>query len=187
MVEGDHGDRWPDERGPLLDLLDDALVGIRRAVQLPGYRRRASAALDIPLELGTLRALRAVERSAEPPSIGDIAADLAIDPSAASRLIDRCADRGLVERHTGTVDRRKVRIKLTGLGRALLDQATERRREMLAEVTERWPTVDLRQLVVLLDALRAGFLAMEDPPAAWKSADATQETGLAPAVASGQE
>jgi hypothetical protein len=46
-----------------LDALDEVLVDVRRVLQRPGYRRRLLAAVGGPVELASLRVLRAVERS----------------------------------------------------------------------------------------------------------------------------
>jgi DNA-binding MarR family transcriptional regulator len=145
-----------------LDALDDALVGVRRVMQRPGYRRRLLADLDGQLELGTLRTLRAVERyGATGPCVGDIAETLAVDPSTASRTVDRCVSAGLLARTASESDRRRTRLTLTDEGRAVLSRVTDARREALAEVTQDWTEADLLRLTALLGTLRAGFDRLE--------------------------
>lgn len=50
----------------------------------------------------------------------NIAAESGISPAAATQLIDRLADRGLVTRQHDTLDRRLVLTAITANGRALI-------------------------------------------------------------------
>jgi len=50
------------------------------------------------------------------PTVGELAAHLLIRHHSAVGLIDRLAERGLVERVQGAEDRRQVRIRLTAEG-----------------------------------------------------------------------
>lgn len=137
------------------------LIDIRATVRQPGYRQRLLGALSSPVELGTLRVLRTVER-AESPSVGDIAESLAIDPSSASRMVDRCVVNGLLDRRASEQDRRRTELALTAAGLQLLESANTRRRRMLAEATSGWTRGDLDRLTSLLNRLRAGFDALEE-------------------------
>lgn len=144
-----------------LDALDDALVSIRRVLLRPGYRRRILDGLSQRVELATLRLLRVVQRAEEPPSIGSAATTLAIDPSTASRVVDRAVEDGYLEREPCADDRRRTRLQLTDAGVAVLDEVTARRRALLAEVTADWDGDQLAELVRLLAALQAGFDELE--------------------------
>jgi DNA-binding MarR family transcriptional regulator len=147
-----------------LDALDEVLVDVRRVLQRPGFRRRLLAAVGTPLELGTLRALRAVERLGPgTPCVGDVAELLAVDPSTASRAVDRAVTAGLLDRSPSDRDRRRTRLGLTAEGRAVLERVTAARRELLAEVTAEWPPSEIQRLTELLTSLRAGFDRLEDP------------------------
>jgi DNA-binding MarR family transcriptional regulator len=152
--------------GPsILDALDDVLVDVRRVLQRPGYRSRLLATADTSLELGTLRALRAVERLGPgTPGVGDVAEVLVVDPSTASRTIDRCVVAGLPERTPCARDRRRAELSLTDEGRTVLAHVTAARRELLAEVTADWSDRDLSRLTELLVSLRTGFDRLEDGP-----------------------
>lgn len=145
------------------DALDDALVAIRRVMLRPGYRARLLEGLPGRVELATLRLLRTVQRHDGAPSIGEVAEVLTIDPSTASRVVDRAVESGRLERRACTDDRRRARLHLTLAGEDLLDRATERRRELLAEVTSDWTEDDLDLLVHQLTALVAGFGQLEGP------------------------
>jgi DNA-binding MarR family transcriptional regulator len=144
-----------------LEGLDHALLEVRRLVNRPGYRRRLLGPIGRPVELSTVRVLHAVDQAEVAPSIGDVAATLAIDPSTASRLVDARVSDGLLERSPDPDDRRRVVLHLTDPGRALLVELADSRREMLAEVTRGWDTTERESLRVLLDRLVTGFRALE--------------------------
>lgn len=148
-----------------LDRLDEALMRSRRLLLRPGYRRRHRSALPTPVGLTTLRVLRVVERAdAEPPSVGDVADALAVDPSSASRFVEQAVGDGYLERSTCERDRRRSRLRLTVAGRQLLDAAADVRRELLAEVTDGWSHDDVTALTDLLDRLASGFDRFEGAP-----------------------
>jgi DNA-binding MarR family transcriptional regulator len=150
----------PAER-PLADL-DRALLEVRRLVNRPGYRQRLLGPLGRRVELSTVRVLHAVDQATVPPSIGSIAATLAIDPSTASRLVDQRVTEGLLERSPDPDDRRRTVLRLTRSGGALLGELAASRIGMLAEVTSGWSPADVRRLEQLLNRLTDGFEAYED-------------------------
>lgn len=145
----------------VLDVLDDRLVAVRRMLQRAGYRRRLLSGLSQNLELGTLRLVRAVQRATTPPSIGDVAEALAIDPSTASRVVDGAVASGLLERGAAAEDRRRVQLHVTSEGESVLDEVTARRRALLAHVTRGWDADDLVVLVSLLERLVEDFDQLE--------------------------
>lgn len=64
----------------------------------------------------------------------DIAAELGVDPSTASRTLAPLVDLGLAERYTDPDDRRQVLICATDEGRTVCDRITEGRRSMMRRV-----------------------------------------------------
>ena len=147
-----------------LDRLDDALAHVRRLLQRPGYRRHFQAALPTPVDLTTLRVLRAVERMDDAPSIREVAEVLGVDPSSASRFVDQAVGGGYLDRRTCERDRRRSRLHLTGSGRDLLAVATRARRTLLAEVTGEWSADDVVALGALLERLRSDLDRFETSP-----------------------
>ncbi len=145
----------------LLDQLDNALVEIRRVLQRPGYRREVLGELAGTVELATVRLLRAVQRAAQPPTIGAVAEVLVVDPSTASRLVDRAVDAGTLQRRACEQDRRRARLQLTEDGERLLDAVTERRRAVLQDATAGWDQAQLVHLLDGLERLLAGFDRVE--------------------------
>jgi len=147
---------------PRLVGLDHALLEVRRLVNRPGYRRRLLGPLERRIELSTVRVLHAVDQAEAPPSIGQVASTLAIDPSTASRLVDQRVTEGLLQRSPDPTDRRRTVLSLTDSGRTLLTELAESRRAMLAEVTRGWSAADQRDLERLLDRLVDGFRTLEE-------------------------
>ncbi len=70
------------------------------------------------LTLAQLRVLRRLAKQPQP--LGKLGADLALAPPSITRLVDRLEERGLIERHRGDEDRRKVLASLTPQGRRLV-------------------------------------------------------------------
>ena len=65
-------------------------------------------------------------------TVGEIAAEFRVRHHTAVELCQRCAAAGLVRRRTDPVDRRRVRIETTALGRRKLARLTRRNRRELA-------------------------------------------------------
>lgn len=69
-----------------------------------------------------------------PQRAADLAADLGVQPSTVSRLVDRLVQRGLVVRRQDTADRRVVWMTLTGQGKDLVGTTMRQRRQRLGEL-----------------------------------------------------
>ena len=68
-------------------------------------------------------------------------------PPTASRMFERLVRKGLVNRRADRLDRRHVRIGLTGPGRRIFDDVTKRRRVEIASMVANVPK-EARVLVV---------------------------------------
>src|SRR5260370_920243 len=64
----------------------------------------------------------------------DRAAALDVTPSTAERMYDRLLCKGLIRRHRARADRRAVQVSITAAGREVADQATARRRALIAGI-----------------------------------------------------
>lgn len=88
---------------------------------------------------GLMSALATVGREG-PITLGDLAASEKVTPPMATKLANRLAELGLVDRVGCEDDRRVVRLHPTTAGRRLLDRASRRRNAWLAtrfaELTE---------------------------------------------------
>jgi len=144
-----------------LEGLDAALLELRSLVTRPGYRRRLLGPLGRRVELSTARLLQTIERAAVPPSIGEVAQALAIDPSTASRIVEQRVGEGLLERRRSPEDGRRTTLHLTDGGRTLLAELAASRRTILADITDSWDVVDVEALETLMGRLAEGFSRLE--------------------------
>lgn len=128
----------PQQRPDGFDLATDAFLTASRAMIGVSLRSLRAAPVEVTLTQHRLLVLLAAGGE---QTIGALAAKLGVNQSNASRLVDRLARLGLVDRRPSTDDRRAVVVGLRPEGRAVLDAVTERRRRDLAELlTELTPT-----------------------------------------------
>lgn len=98
----------------------------------------------------------------------DLAGALDVAPSTAGRMCDRLARKGLIRRHRARGDRRAVLVAVTAAGREVVDQATARRRALIAEILGKLP-LDTQEAVAR--ALREfADAAGEVPDSQWPAA-----------------
>ena len=100
-----------------------------------------------------------------PRSLGDLAAELALEPASASPLVKRLESAGLVERVRSAEDERRLEIGLTDAGRALRADALGVPAAVMAAVG-----AGLDEIVALrdLDVRReGGTLVLTVPAIAW--------------------
>jgi DNA-binding MarR family transcriptional regulator len=103
-----------------------------------GLAARSLADLDAEVTLPQYRTM-VVLASRGPQRVIDIAAELGVNPSTGTRMCDRLVRKGLVRRYRSSADRRAVRLTLTPIGRALVDEVTRRRRDELVALVEAIP------------------------------------------------
>ena len=112
-----------------------SLAAVGEEVTLPQYR-----ALVVVATRGPQRPL-------------DLASALAVSPSTATRMCDRLVRKRLVRRARLPGDRRSVRVTLTEVGSALVDEASRRRRAELERVVAALPEAYHQPLIFALGAL----------------------------------
>ncbi len=89
-----------------------------------------------------------------PQRLGDLGRHVLLSQPALSRLVDRLADRGLVERCADPADGRGVRLSLTAAGRDLQRQVGRRHARSVARaMTAGLDPAGLRQLEALCQKL----------------------------------
>lgn len=133
--------------------IDEHLRRLRRAQLRPDYLQRLIDGIEEVAGVSTLRVLRSIERAGERGrflSIRQIAFDLGIEHSTASRAVNDCIRRGLVARSTSEHDQRKALLALTPLGHRAADRATHNRQEMVAEGLNEWSDETVRTFSQLL-------------------------------------
>ncbi len=95
----------------------------------------------------------------------DLAKALEVTPSTAGRMCDRLLRKGLIRRHRARADRREVQVSITAAGRAVVDEATGRRRALLAEILGRLTPAQQSAVAEALTAFAAA--AGEVPDSQW--------------------
>ena len=93
--------------------------------------------------------------------MADLAAALHVAPSTAGRMCERLLRKGLIRRHRLRADRRAVNVSITEAGQQVVDEATARRRALLAGILAK---LSARQQAAVAAALRAFAAAAEEIP-----------------------
>lgn len=138
--------------------LVEALISASRA--LVAVAARSVAGLGAEVTLPQYRAL--VVLAARGPQRGvRLAAELGVNPSTATRLIDRLVKTDLVERRPVTGDRRAVLVCLRPAGRRLVAKVGRRRRVEVARIVAAMPE---RHRLGAVTALRAFAEAAGEVP-----------------------
>ena len=127
----------------------------------------ATQSLGAAAEETTIAQYRAlvVLASRGPQRMVDLARALDVTPSTAGRMSDRLLRKGLIRRHRARADRREVQVSITAAGRRVLDEATTRRRALLAEILGRLPAREQAAAAAALEAFAAA--AGEVPDSKW--------------------
>ncbi len=153
----------------------DAVLSASRSLIAVATRSLGAAAEETTI--AQYRAL-VVLASRGPQRLVDLAGALDVAPSTAGRMCDRLVRKGLVRRHRARADRRAVLVSVTAAGRQVVDQATARRRELIAGVLRLLPADQQRDVARALAAFAAA--AGEVPDSQWPpaTADDSPPTGV---------
>jgi DNA-binding MarR family transcriptional regulator len=161
QIMDDHARREPPVDSAVVDAV---LTGSRAMVAV------ATQSLGAAAEETTIAQYRAlvVLSSRGPQRIGDVAEALDVAPSTAGRMCERLVRKGLVRRHRARGDRRAVLVSVTPAGRQVVDEATRRRRALIADILGRLPVPEQQAVA---QALRAfADAAGEVPDDQWPGA-----------------
>ena len=100
-----------------------------------------------------------------PHRMTDLAGALDVTPSTAGRMCDRLVRKELIRRHRARTDRRAVLVSITTAGRQVVDEATARRRKLIAGILAGMPAQQQRAAA---EALRSfAEAAGEVPDSQW--------------------
>jgi DNA-binding MarR family transcriptional regulator len=152
---------WKDEHMDA-DATTAVLVASRALV---GVAARSLAAIEDTITLVQYRAL-VLLASAGDLNVGSLAEALDIHQSTATRLCDRLATKGLIERTTSESSRREVFVALTPAGKALIRSVTARRRAEIDRIVSLLPPHQRALLAAALTMFAEA--AGEIPDDAWK-------------------
>lgn len=133
-----------------LDAVTDAVLLSSRA--LVAVASRSIAAVDESVTLPQFRALVVLDRAEAGLNVGELARELRIQPSTATRLCDRLVRHRLARRRVNPANRREVTMLLTAAGRDVVAKVTRQRRREIASIMAKVPA---SQRVAIIDALTA--------------------------------
>ncbi|SCF16243.1 MarR family protein [Micromonospora haikouensis] len=144
---------------------DEAVAALLAASgALVGLTTRSLAGIGPEVTLSQFRTL-VVLAARGPRRAAEIAAELGVAPSAGTRMCDRLAAKGLVQRTRSASDRRVVRLRLSVTGAGLVDEVFRRRREALSRIVAQTATHWCPEAVAALTAFAVA--ADETPERQW--------------------
>ncbi|MEH3052494.1 MAG: MarR family transcriptional regulator [Patulibacter minatonensis] len=135
---------------------------VRQLYGLSALRRELGRAATREIASGGFTALAAVRRLG-PCRVSDIAAELHVDLSVASRQITTLVDAGHVQREADPEDRRAQLVSVTDAGFAVLLGAHERMLEQLQEGLGDWTDDEVLDLARGIERLVQQFTELRRP------------------------
>lgn len=142
-----------------VDAVTDAVLTASRL--LVAISARSISAVADTITLPQFRLL-VILHSRGPLKHAALAEQLGVNPSTVSRMVDRLAAVGMVNRQASPTSRREIVVELTADGDRVVRQVTARRRSEIAKIVTKMP-VHARQ--GLVEVLAAFAEAGEEPPA----------------------
>ncbi|HEY9839660.1 MAG: MarR family winged helix-turn-helix transcriptional regulator [Candidatus Sericytochromatia bacterium] len=130
----------PPQTDQLLDTASQSLFLLGRLFSRQSLRERMSQAEEVP-ELSHILIVQALELATDSDqemTVGDLARQLGIDPSTASRLVAQALKAGYVARLASQRDGRAVVMALTPEGSRLATQARAWQRKIFEQLTQEW-------------------------------------------------
>lgn len=142
-----------------VDAVTDAVLRVSRL--LVAVSARSIAAVDESISLPQFRLLVVLSTRGQ-RKVTELAEALGVNPSTATRAVDRLIDAGLVDRRTNPHSRRESQVSLTAAGERVVRKVTALRRTEIAGIVARMPRAHQRGIV---RALSAFSQAGGEPPA----------------------
>ncbi len=134
-----------DDDDAVLDSVGATLGRLRRRTHLikvePPVERK-----DLPWNL----VINIVDEADGQTTVGGVAEQLGIDPSAASRTVSELISQGFLERLASQRDGRRTVLRLTPAGVALRDRYRRQHRQAFEHITRDWPAEERLQFARLL-------------------------------------
>jgi DNA-binding MarR family transcriptional regulator len=135
-----------------LDELESALTALFRWGNLPKVSERFMARAGVRLDRAAYGVLRRLD-TADGMRLSELAEELGVDVSTASRQVYRLIQDGLIRRRAHPLDRRSALLEITPRGRRSVARVHRARREIIAELFAEWPLEDRATLARLLERL----------------------------------
>jgi DNA-binding MarR family transcriptional regulator len=144
-------------------LVDETLMllpTLMRLVERPspvemGEISRRGLATDVQVSPGHIQVLIALTRG--PRSVGRLAEELEVSPPAATQLVDKLAEHGMVDRHNDPADRRVVLVDYVEGMHEVARRIVEDRRRPLHDAMSKMTDEEARAFVKGLRLLAQSF------------------------------
>ena len=138
-----------------------------RLVRFWSRRWAADAARDgagDAAHVGHVLVLEAIDAAAAKGSaaIGDVALELGLDRSNASRMLADAVASGLVTKAVSPEDARRTELGVTADGHSMLAAARAWQEEVFAQLVAGWPAADARRFATYLKRLASQSLRTPD-------------------------
>ncbi|KAA9155277.1 MarR family transcriptional regulator [Amycolatopsis acidicola] len=149
-----------------VDAVTDAVLTASRL--LVAVSAKSIAAVDESITIPQFRLLVVLGHRG-PVKLTAVAEALAVNPSTATRMVDRLVAAELVSREANPASRRELVVSLTDSGSAVVREVTQRRRREIARIVSRMPDTTRRGLVRALTAFTeaGGEPAVEQGDPLW--------------------
>lgn len=145
---------------PIADDLEAVTSAVLTASRvLVAISARSLAAAEDRVTLPQFRMLLVVGQGET--KLVTLAERLGVNPSTAMRMADRLAAAGLLKREVNPHNRRETLLRLTGIGRRIVDEVTARRKAEIAAILARMPAPRRQALIT---AMREFTDAAGEPP-----------------------
>lgn len=145
--------------GIVRDVSDEGGPALFRLVRFWSRRWTRSVAIDIegdamtPQHVLVVDAIAALRRGGAGVAVGELAQQLGLDQSGASRMAASAIDAGYLQRRRAETDARRSALELTPAGYDLLASSHEWQRARFTELTKTWSTGDRARFASYLDRL----------------------------------
>ena len=139
--------------------MDDGGPALFRLVRFWSRRWARGVAVDagsansLAQHVLVVDAVDALHREEVESTVGDVARQLGVDRSGASRMVAAATDQGYLEQHRSRSDARRSCLALTGAGRALLEESHRWQRAKFLELTTSWSAADRARFASYLGRL----------------------------------
>ncbi|MCP2165206.1 MarR family winged helix-turn-helix transcriptional regulator [Goodfellowiella coeruleoviolacea] len=140
--------------------------GVPDAGGRPGAHRAGHQRLGDPHRVPNVLVVEAVHAAGAHPgevTVAEVAHQLGVDRSVASRMVAEAVNAGHVRRDASARDARRASLSLTGSGQALLHASHAYQEEVFAQLVAGWSGADQRRFAGYLRRLAAEVLPGEGP------------------------
>jgi DNA-binding MarR family transcriptional regulator len=118
-----------------------------------GVAAETGAGVDTPQHVLVVEAVDSLWRDGMESAVGDVARQLGLDRSGASRMVAAAEERGYLERRRASSDARRSELALTRPGQQLLEDSRHWQQAKFLELTAAWSAGDRTRFAGYLERL----------------------------------